>query len=117
VEVAGKTGTSRDAWFAGEAGGLVVVAWVGIDDAEPLGLGGGQAAAPLWKAFVEPALSAWPTTVVERPRDLVERRVDPDTGLLLPDRSRKGRNELFRRQALPRKDRWLLRDRPEPVVR
>ena len=117
VEVAGKTGTSRDAWFAGDAGGIVAVAWVGRDDAEPLGLGGARAAAPLWKAFMEPALSARPPAGVKRPRDVVERRVDPRTGLLLSERSREGRQELFRLQALPRKDRWLRRDPPEPVVR
>jgi penicillin-binding protein 1B len=117
VDVAGKTGTARDAWFAGDAGGIVAVAWVGAEDGKPLGLGGSRAAAPLWKAFMQPALSARPRSGVERPRDIVERRVDPKTGLLLPRHSRKGQEELFRRQALPRKDHWLKRDPPEPVLR
>ena len=54
---------------------------------------------------------------IERPKDIVVRRVDPDTGLLLSKRSRRGREEIFRRHALPRKDRFLRRDKPEPVVR
>jgi penicillin-binding protein 1B len=115
--VAGKTGTSNDAWFAGDAGGIVAVAWVGLDRGSPAGLGGGRHAAPLWRRFMARAARARPLREVERPGDVVVRRVDPETGLLLSKRSRKGREELFRRRALPRKDRWLRRDRPEPVVR
>lgn len=53
--VAGKTGTTddaRDAWFAGFTPELVVVVWVGFDQGRPLGLTGGEAALPLWSAFV-----------------------------------------------------------------
>jgi membrane carboxypeptidase/penicillin-binding protein len=66
---------------------------------------------------MERALSARPPRQLKRPWDVVTRRVDPETGLLLSKRSRKGREELFRKKALPRKDRWLRRDQPEPVVR
>jgi membrane peptidoglycan carboxypeptidase len=117
AEVAGKTGTTRDAWFAGDAGGIVAVTWVGLDDAEPLGLGGARAAAPLWRRFMKPALGVRPVSGVPRPRDVVARRVDPRTGLLLSERSHEGREELFRRQFLPRRQRWFRRNRPEPVIR
>jgi membrane carboxypeptidase/penicillin-binding protein len=117
LPVAGKTGSTRDAWFAGTAPGLVVVAWIGLDDGSDLGLGGGRAAAPLFRRFVERSVAGRPAREVPRPSDVVVRRVDPKTGLLLSRRAKRGRNELFRRQALPRKDRWLRNDRPEPVVR
>ena len=54
--VAGKTGTSqnnRDAWFAGHAGGLVCVVWVGRDDNRPMNnVTGGGAPALLWREIM-----------------------------------------------------------------
>ena len=54
--VAGKTGTSqnyRDAWFAGHAGGLVCVVWVGRDDNKPMGkVTGGGAPAEIWREIM-----------------------------------------------------------------
>ena len=37
---AGKTGTSRDGWFAGYTSNLLCVVWVGFDDNRNLGLTG-----------------------------------------------------------------------------
>ncbi|MEZ5894230.1 MAG: PBP1A family penicillin-binding protein [Parvularculaceae bacterium] len=58
--VAGKTGTtqeSRDAWFAGHAGGLVAVVWVGRDDNQPVkGVTGGRAPAIIWREMMARAL-------------------------------------------------------------
>jgi len=55
-EVAGKTGTSqdsRDGWFAGHAGGLVCVVWVGRDDNAPMeGVTGGRAPAVIWREIM-----------------------------------------------------------------
>ncbi len=57
---AGKTGTSqesRDAWFAGHAGGLVGVIWVGRDDNAPMpGVTGGRAPAVMWREIMVRAL-------------------------------------------------------------
>ena len=51
--VVGKTGTSqksRDAWFAGHAGGLVCVVWLGRDDNSPMqGVTGGRSPAIIWR--------------------------------------------------------------------
>ena len=59
-EVAGKTGTtqnSRDAWFAGHAGGLICVVWVGRDDNAPMpGVTGGRAPAIIWREIMSRAL-------------------------------------------------------------
>jgi penicillin-binding protein 1B len=49
---AGKTGTSRDGWFAGFTSNLVCVVWVGFDDNRDLGLTGGTAVAPIWADFM-----------------------------------------------------------------
>src|SRR5438132_14396879 len=46
--VAGKTGTSRDGWFAGFTPNLVCVVWVGFDDGSQLGLTGAASALPIW---------------------------------------------------------------------
>ena len=76
----GKTGTSqdsRDAWFIGFAGDLVVGVWVGNDDnsANP-GLHGGTVPARIWRSFMQAGLGlaapAQPVMVEE---------VDPDGAL------------------------------------
>jgi penicillin-binding protein 1B len=52
---AGKTGTSRDGWFAGYTSNLLCVVWVGFDDYRELGLSGASAAAPVWTEFMKRA--------------------------------------------------------------
>jgi penicillin-binding protein 1B len=55
LPAAGKTGTSRDAWFAGFTSNLVCVVWIGFDDNRDLGLSGPAAAAPIWADFMNHA--------------------------------------------------------------
>lgn len=57
---AGKTGTSRDAWFVGYTPKLLVAVWVGYDDNHDLGLTGGEAAVPIWTDFIKAALAVRP---------------------------------------------------------
>ena len=52
LPAAGKTGTSRDGWFAGFTTNLVTVIWIGFDDNHDLGLAGGATAAPIWADFM-----------------------------------------------------------------
>jgi penicillin-binding protein 1B len=52
LAAAGKTGTSRDGWFAGFTNNLVCVIWIGFDDNHDLGLSGGATAAPIWADFM-----------------------------------------------------------------
>jgi len=52
LPAAGKTGTSRDGWFAGYTSNLVCVIWIGFDDNRDLGLTGGTADAPIWADFM-----------------------------------------------------------------
>ena len=57
LPAAGKTGTSRDGWFAGFTSNLVTVIWIGFDDNRDLGLPGGSTAAPIWADFMIHATS------------------------------------------------------------
>jgi penicillin-binding protein 1B len=49
---AGKTGTSRDGWFAGFTSELLCVVWVGFDDNRDLNLEGAHSALPIWAEFM-----------------------------------------------------------------
>lgn len=57
---AGKTGTSRDGWFAGFTPELVTVVYVGFDDGSDLGLKGSDSAMPIWAEFMREALRLHP---------------------------------------------------------
>jgi len=57
---AGKTGTSRDGWFACYTPKMVCVVWVGFDDNSELGLEGAKSALPNWAAFMKQALAIRP---------------------------------------------------------
>ena len=52
LPAAGKTGTSRDGWFAGFTSNLVCVIWIGFDDNRDFGFAGGATAAPIWADFM-----------------------------------------------------------------
>ncbi|MEJ7624182.1 MAG: PBP1A family penicillin-binding protein [Pyrinomonadaceae bacterium] len=53
---AGKTGTSRDGWFAGFTPELVCVVYVGFDNGDDLGMKGSDSAMPVWADFMKEAL-------------------------------------------------------------
>lgn len=57
---AGKTGTSRDGWFAGFTPELVCVVYVGFDDNDDLGMKGSDSAMPIWADFMQQALQMHP---------------------------------------------------------
>jgi len=58
--IAGKTGTSRDGWFAGFTPDLVCVVYVGFDDGSDLGMKGADSALPVWADFMKAALDQHP---------------------------------------------------------
>jgi membrane carboxypeptidase/penicillin-binding protein len=71
LDAAGKTGTTndlRDAWFVGFTPELLTVVWVGLDDNQPLGLSGTQAALPLWTTFMKRALAGAAAVRSSRPK-------------------------------------------------
>ncbi len=98
-EIIGKTGTSserKDAWFVGAVGPMVAVVWVGLDDGSPLGLTGSQAAVPIWRDFATASAPALRSRAIARPRGVVERWVDPETGRRKRSPRGGARRELFR---------------------
>lgn len=60
LPAAGKTGTSRDGWFAGYTKDLLVIAWVGFDDNRDLNLEGARSALPIWTEFMLKAYQLYP---------------------------------------------------------
>jgi len=95
--VAGKTGTSRDGWFAGYTPNLVCVVWVGLDDGSQLGLTGAASALPIWSDFMNTALSTHPewTGDWQMPEGLQQKEIDPATGDLAQADSINKRTEFF----------------------
>src|SRR5262245_53165498 len=79
---AGKTGSSRDAWFAGYTPNLVCVVWVGFDNNDDIKLTGGVVAAPIWADFMIRALRIRPELggYFEDPGGLVVCDIDPMAG-------------------------------------
>jgi penicillin-binding protein 1B len=83
VDAAGKTGTTndlRDAWFVGFTPQLLTVVWVGLDDNQALGLSGGQAALPIWLAFMQRALAGRGDQAFPVPDNVSFVDIDRDTG-------------------------------------
>lgn len=68
LPAAGKTGTSRDGWFAGYTKDLLVIAWVGFDDGRDLNLQGSRSALPIWTEFMKKAYRLYPAQSVNRMR-------------------------------------------------
>jgi penicillin-binding protein 1B len=84
-DAAGKSGTTndlRDAWFVGFTPELLTVVWVGLDDNQPLGLSGSQAALPIWTAFMIRALAGRESPSFSTPDGVAFVDIDRDTGLL-----------------------------------
>jgi len=97
ANVAGKTGTSRDGWFAGYTPNLVCVVYVGFDDNSDLGMTGGDSALPIWTDFMAAALGAHPEWGGEwqAPSGVEQVEIDPATGMLAAPDSASKRMEMF----------------------
>lgn len=88
LPAAGKTGTSRDGWFAGYTPDLLCIVWVGFDDNRELNLPGAQSALPIWAAFMKRAVAIRPLRGEDFPvpEGITQVEIDPTTGLLATDR-------------------------------
>ena len=83
ADAAGKSGTTndlRDAWFVGFTPELLTVVWVGLDDNQPLGLSGAQAALPIWTSFMKNAVAGRAGSTFEPPQGVSFIEIDRDTG-------------------------------------
>lgn len=97
AQAGGKTGTSRDGWFAGFTSELICVVWVGYDDHRDLDLEGAKSALPVWAEFMKRATAngAYSKPFANPPRGLTNAQIDADTGELASAASEKTRNEFF----------------------
>jgi len=98
LPAAGKTGTSRDGWFAGFTNNLLCVIWIGYDDNRDLGLAGGSTAAPIWADFMIRA-TAMPgyrdVKDFEKPEGVDSTILDADTLQLATPNCPVTREEVF----------------------
>jgi penicillin-binding protein 1B len=65
LPAAGKTGTSRDGWFAGYTKDLLAIAWAGYDDNRDINLEGARSALPIWTEFMLRASRIYPPRNIE----------------------------------------------------
>jgi penicillin-binding protein 1B len=95
--LAGKTGTSRDGWFAGYTPNLVCAVWVGFDDGSQLGLTGANSALPIWSDFMSVALAQHPEWEGDwdMPAGVEQVEINPRTGKPTAPGDAEKRTEYF----------------------
>ena len=82
---AGKTGTTnnyRDAWFVGYSPRILSLVWVGFDDGKSVRLAGGDACVPIWTRHMKRIEGLVGDVDWRRPEDVIERDIDPNSGML-----------------------------------
>lgn len=98
LPAAGKTGTSRDGWFAGFTSKLITVVWVGFDDNRDFKLEGARSALPIWTEFIKRAHQRRGYRSVhefEAPEGIVTLDIDPATGQLATPQCPRVASEVF----------------------
>jgi len=98
LPAAGKTGTSRDGWFAGFTSKIICVVWVGFDDNRDFKLEGAKSALPIWTEFMKRAHQhpAYKNVHAFQPPDgIVTVDIDEETGELAAPNCPKVRSEVF----------------------
>jgi penicillin-binding protein 1B len=98
LPAAGKTGTSRDGWFAGFTSELLCIVWVGFDDNRELNLEGAHSALPIWTEFMKRATAHRAYRNVkpfEAPDGIVAVHVDAQTGMPATPSCPQVRTEVF----------------------
>ena len=95
---AGKTGTTsnyRDAWFIGYSPRILSLVWIGFDDGHSVRLAGGDACVPIWTQHMNRIAGMVPDVDWKRPEDVVEREVDPQSGMLATPYCPQTKSEIF----------------------
>jgi penicillin-binding protein 1B len=98
LPAAGKTGTSRDGWFAGFTSQLLCVVWVGFDDNRDLNLEGARSALPIWAEFMKRAAQFRPyrdAKPFSAPSGVVSVQICSDSGQLAGPNCPQTRYETF----------------------
>ncbi len=98
LPAAGKTGTSRDGWFAGFTSKLICIVWVGFDDNRDFKLEGARSALPIWAEFMKRAHQHREYKNVvpfQAPDGIVTVDIDADTGELATPQCPKIRSQAF----------------------
>ena len=98
LPAAGKTGTSRDGWFAGFTSRVICVVWVGFDDNRDFKLEGARSALPIWTEFMKRAHqhSAYKNVrEFQAPDGVVTADIDSTTGQLATPNCPKVTSEVF----------------------
>jgi penicillin-binding protein 1B len=98
LPAAGKTGTSRDGWFAGFTSKIICVVWVGFDDNRDFRLEGARSALPIWTEFMKRAHAHREYRNVkpfEAPEGIVTADIDAETGELATPACPRIRSEVF----------------------
>src|SRR5436309_4494462 len=98
LPAAGKTGTSRDGWFAGFTSNLLCVIWIGFDDNRDLGITGGATAAPVWAEFMKKATTLPGYKAVKEfdvPDGVQAVMIDPETSELATPSCPATRSEVY----------------------
>lgn len=101
---AGKTGTTsnyRDAWFIGYSPRILSLVWVGFDDGHSVRLAGGDACVPIWTAHMNRIAGLVPDVEWQRPDDVVDREIDPQSGMLATPLCPTTKTEIYVRGTEP----------------
>jgi penicillin-binding protein 1A len=102
--VGGKTGTTdRDALFVGFAPSIATGVWVGNDKGTPLDgrETGARAALPIWIEFMTAALHQLPHQYFDIPDDVVQVRIDPESGMRAADNAPNAVSAMFKKGTEP----------------
>jgi penicillin-binding protein 1B len=95
---AGKTGTTsnyRDAWFIGYSPRILNLVWIGFDDGHSVRLAGGDACVPIWSQHMNRISGLVPNIDWRRPDDVIDRQIDPESGMLATPYCPQTRDEIF----------------------
>jgi penicillin-binding protein 1B len=95
---AGKTGTTssyHDAWFIGYSPRILSLVWIGFDDNHSIRLAGGEACVPIWTSHMNRIAGLVPDVDWKRPEDVVDREIDPESGMLATPYCPQTRSEIF----------------------
>ncbi|HXG85061.1 MAG TPA: PBP1A family penicillin-binding protein [Pyrinomonadaceae bacterium] len=122
---AGKTGTSRDGWFAGFTPDLVTVVYVGFDDGDDLGMKGSDSAMPIWADFMREALNRHPewNGDWQMPDSIHKAEIDTRNGALIRELSNAEADSVQAQQTALKNaantnsnSQILLENSPEPEI-